>query len=116
MTGWKPDPLFRTLLHASGHGLAPFLIARLIWPQRWLRAGLIMAGTIAIDLDHLLATPIYDAARCSIGFHPLHGWFAAAGYAALLLMPRWWIRAIGAGCLWHLAVDGMDCLMIGLPA
>lgn len=73
-----------------------------------------MLATIAIDLDHLLATPIFDPNRCSIGFHPLHTLWAAAIYAALLLAPRWWVRAIGLGCLWHLVTDGGDCLMVGL--
>jgi hypothetical protein len=33
---------------------------------------LIMLATMLVDLDHLLADPIYDPNRCGIGFHPLH--------------------------------------------
>ena len=33
-----------------------------------------------VDLDHLLANPIYDPCRCSIGFHPLHNYFAIVIY------------------------------------
>jgi hypothetical protein len=66
-------------------------------------------ATMLIDIDHLLADPIFDPNRCSIGFHPLHTWWAALAYLALLMTPRWWARAIGLGCLWHLAVDGVDC-------
>ncbi|MEL6876003.1 MAG: DUF6122 family protein [Pseudomonadota bacterium] len=65
--------LLQPLLHYSGHFLLPFTIAWLIWRPHWRVAGLIMAATIAIDLDHLLADPIFDSERCSIGFHPLHG-------------------------------------------
>ncbi|WP_128892507.1 DUF6122 family protein [Erythrobacter sp. HKB08] len=105
--------LIQPLLHYGGHFLAPFLIAWLIWREKWQRAGLVIAATILIDLDHLLADPIFDPGRCSIGFHPLHTIYAAALYLALLAVPRWWVRAIGIGCLWHLAVDGGDCWMQG---
>ena len=29
-------------------------------------------ATMLVDLDHLLATPLYNPDRCSLGFHPLH--------------------------------------------
>jgi hypothetical protein len=93
------------------HFLAPFLLAKLFWGQRWRQAGAIMLGTMLIDLDHLLADPIFDPNRCSIGFHPLHTGWAAGGYAALLAIPDWRVRAVAVGCLWHLAVDYLDCLL-----
>ncbi|MEB3415054.1 DUF6122 family protein [Alteriqipengyuania sp. WL0013] len=99
------------LLHYGGHFAAPFALASVFFRDRWLAAGAIMAATIAIDIDHLLADPVFDPGRCSIGFHPLHTIWAALAYCALLAVPRWWVRAIAAGCLWHLAVDGGDCLM-----
>ena len=105
--------LLQPFLHYGGHWLVPFLIARAIWPANWLRAGLVIASANVIDLDHLLADPIFDPDRCSIGFHLLHGWLAALGFAALLLVPRWWVRAFGIGALWHLAVDYGDCVMQG---
>ncbi len=101
--------LFQPLLHYSGHLLLPFALACILWRERWRTAGLLMTATILIDADHLLATPIFDPHRCSIGFHPLHTVYAAIGYALLLLVPRWWARAIGLGCLLHLAVDWNDC-------
>ena len=70
-----------------------------------------MVAANLIDLDHLLADPIFDPDRCSIGFHLLHGWEAALAYGVLLLIPRWWTRALGLGALWHLAVDYGDCTM-----
>ncbi|MCP5396902.1 MAG: hypothetical protein H6918_09240 [Sphingomonadaceae bacterium] len=96
-------------LHIFGHAIAPFLLAWLIWRDKWLPAGALMTATILIDLDHLLADPIFDPNRCSIGFHPLHTMWAALGYAALLLVPKWWVRAIALGCLLHLATDSVDC-------
>ena len=106
--------LLQPFLHYGGHWLVPFLIARAIWPANRLRAGLVIASANFIDIDHLLADPIFDPNRCSIGFHLLHGWEAALGFAALLFVPRWWVRAFGIGALWHLAVDYGECLMQGL--
>ena len=39
-----------------------------------------MIATMLVDIDHLLATPIYDPLRCSIGYHPLHQLLPIAGY------------------------------------
>lgn len=98
-------------MHYGGHFLAPFLIAALICRGDWKRSGAVMVASNLIDLDHLLASPIFDPDRCSIGFHLLHGWVATLFYAAMLLVPRWWVRALGLGALWHLAVDWGDCAM-----
>ena len=40
-----------------------------------------------VDLDHLLADPIYDPERCSIGFHPLHSIPAIVVYALMFALP-----------------------------
>ncbi len=99
------------VLHYGGHWLVPFALGWLFWRENWLRAGFVIATANLIDLDHLLADPIFDPGRCSIGFHLLHGWIAAFAYAAMLLLPRWWVRALGLGALWHLTVDYGDCVM-----
>nr|WP_240049096.1 DUF6122 family protein [Parerythrobacter lutipelagi] len=98
-------------LHYGGHLAAPFAIAWLVWRERWKQAGLIILAANLIDLDHLLANLIFDPGRCSIGFHPLHTLYAAMIYAALLLVPKWWVRAFAVGALWHLVVDWGDCRM-----
>ena len=82
-----------------------------MWRGEWKRTGAVMVAANLIDLDHLLASPIFDPERCSIGFHLLHGWEAALAYTAMLFVPRWWARALGAGALWHLVVDYGDCMM-----
>lgn len=101
--------LIQTLLHYGGHWLVPFALGWLIWRENWLRAGAAIAAGNLIDLDHLLADPIFDPNRCSIGFHLLHGWEAALAYLVMLTIPRWWVRAFAIGALWHLAVDWGDC-------
>ncbi len=103
--------VFQLLLHYGGHWIAPFFIARLAAAGGWLRFAAVMLSANLIDLDHLLADPIFDSGRCSIGFHPMHGWVATFAYLAMLAIPRWWVRAFGIGALWHLAIDWGDCTM-----
>ena len=92
----------------------PFAIAWIVWRDNWKAAGAVIAAANLIDLDHLLADPIFDPGRCSIGFHLLHGWEAAVAYLLMLGVPKWWVRALGLGALWHLAVDWGDCAMQSL--
>lgn len=106
------EQMLQSIAHFGGHFLAPILIAWVFWRSMWKRPAVVMIAANAIDLDHLLATPIFDPTRCSVGFHLLHGWEAALAYIAMLLIPRWWARAFGLGALWHLAVDWGDCQMM----
>ena len=102
------------ILHYGGHWVAPLAFARLFAPGRWIPFAAVMLVANLIDLDHLLADPIFDPNRCSIGFHPLHTFPAALAYGAMLLVPRWWVRAFALGALWHLAVDWGDCALQAL--
>ena len=65
-----------------------------------------MAGML-IDIDHLLAAPVYDPQRCSIGFHPLHTWPALLVYGLFFLHPR--LRLLALGLVLHLLLDAADC-------
>ena len=62
---------------------------------------------MVVDLDHLLADPIYDPDRCSMGFHPLHTAPAVAVYVLLAAWPK--TRLVGVGLLIHMALDWVDC-------
>lgn len=101
-------------LHLVLHALVPALIAwllfrrRFIWALSWLAAGWL------IDIDHLLASPIYAPGRCSLGFHPLHSLPAIALYVALLFVRP--LRLLGLGLLIHIALDGIDCLRMSCTA
>ena len=66
-----------------------------------------MMLTMVVDIDHLLADPIYDPERCSIGFHPLHQLLPIAGYAVLSLIPK--TRSVGLGMMIHMGLDSIDC-------
>jgi hypothetical protein len=92
--------------------MAPFLIAKIFVKEKWFKFALFMASSIIIDLDHFLATPIFDPNRCSIGFHPLHTYWAALAYTVLLFIPSWKLRAFSLGCLLHLVADFSDCLFL----
>ena len=70
------------------------------------RYGLLLVGILS-DIDHLLADPIYDPERCSIGFHPLHTLAPAIVYL-LLVIPRQ-TRWVGLGLCFHILLDASDC-------
>jgi hypothetical protein len=69
-----------------------------------------MILTMLVDLDHILAHPMYDPNRCGIGFHPLHSYFAIVIYMALTIIPK--SRIVGVGLLIHMALDSLDCILI----
>ena len=99
-----------TILHVTLHFFVPFAVAKTIWKEKWIRPYIIMAVPIVVDLDHLLAEPIYDPNRCSIGTHPLHSLPAICIYMACLLSPH--TRIAASGLLIHMALDGTDCLWL----
>ena len=100
-----------TFIHYFLHFGFPLLLAYVFFRQDWKKAYLILLATMLIDLDHLLADPIFQANRCSIGFHPLHTYFAAMIYAVLLLFPKPY-KIIGLGLLFHLLTDLIDCMIM----
>ncbi|MEO1518265.1 MAG: DUF6122 family protein [Bacteroidota bacterium] len=100
-------PLAQSLTHYSLHLLFPGLIAWVFFRKEWKRAWLIMLATMLVDLDHLLADPIFDPGRCSIGFHPLHSYYAIGMYFLLAFVPKLRIPAIGL--LLHMMTDYQDC-------
>jgi hypothetical protein len=89
--------------------VVPGITARFAYRKIWLNAWLIMVLTMIVDLDHLLASPVYDPGRCGINFHPLHSYPAIGAYFLLLLMPK--LRIIGVGLLLHMGLDFIDCFV-----
>lgn len=67
-----------------------------------------MLATMLIDLDHLLADPIFSATRCSINFHPLHSYWAIVMYVLLAYFKK--TRIIAVGLILHIITDSIDCL------
>jgi multidrug efflux pump subunit AcrB len=102
--------MLQSLVHYGIHFIVPVVIALVWFKNQWKLALLIMLSTMLIDLDHLLATPIFDANRCSINFHPLHSYYAIALYILLSFIKK--TRILGIGCVIHMVADGADCLMM----
>ncbi len=102
--------MIRPIIHYGFHLIIPLLIALVFVPKNWKKVYLIFLGAMLIDLDHILATPVFDPNRCSIGFHPLHSYYAIAGYTAMLFFPK--VRIIAFALLWHIITDQLDCWMI----
>ena len=102
--------MIQPIVHYGIHFLAPLLIALIFFKNDWIKAFLIMIATMLIDLDHLLASPIFDANRCSINFHPLHSYYAIVVYV-LLLIPKV-TRLLGLGLCIHILADYADCLLM----
>ena len=102
--------VLRFTIHYSLHLLFPGIIAYVFFRKYWKVAWLLMLFTMLIDLDHLLVSPIFDANRCSINFHPLHTYIAGVGYVLLLFFNK--TRIIAIGLILHLLTDAIDCLWL----
>ena len=86
-----------SVIHLALHAAAPGIVAVLAFRPRWRAAWGWMLAMMVVDIDHLLADPIYDPDRCSIGFHPLHSWPAIGVYASVLLVSLVSSHRRGAG-------------------
>lgn len=123
------------MVHLALHVVVPLIAALLFYRERWPSTLIVLLATMMVDVDHLLADPIYDPERCSIGFHPLHTLPAVAVYVALWLVPavlqwresrdierstkagvlserRRYIHLAGLGLVIHMALDALDCWMM----
>lgn len=118
----------RPILHLILHVLVPFITAKWLtrtnttdnshisrqpikFTNSWQQAFLVMMLTMVIDIDHLLAEPIYQAGRCSINFHPLHTPIPIFIYFILCWPKK--TRVIGIGLMIHMVLDSLDCAMMG---
>jgi hypothetical protein len=102
--------MLQPLVHYGLHFGLPLVIALIFFKSHWLKAYGIMILGMLIDLDHLLANPIFDSNRCSINFHPLHSYYAIALYVLMLLPKK--TRLIGIGLVVHIIADTADCLLM----
>jgi hypothetical protein len=100
----------QSFTHYFLHFGFPLFIAYVFFKKEWKKAYLILIATMIVDLDHLLANPIFQAGRCSINFHPLHTYYAMMVYFGLLFIRRPY-NIIGVGLLFHMLTDFIDCLM-----
>ena len=101
----------QTFIHYFLHLGFPLGIALVFFKKDWKKVYFILIATMLVDLDHLVANPIFQANRCSINFHPLHTYYAMLIYV-LLLFFRKPFNLIGFGLLFHMLTDFIDCMMM----
>jgi len=99
--------MLQSIAHYGCHFLLPLAVALIWFKPKWKLAYFIMICGMLIDLDHLLATPIFDPNRCSINFHPLHTYYALSLYILITLYKK--TRLIGLGLIIHIIADIVDC-------
>ena len=102
--------MFRFIAHYGIHFIVPITVALIFFKKYKWRASIILLLGIFIDVDHLVANPIFDASRCSINYHPLHTYWAIAIYMTLLVFKK--TRIWGIAFLIHILADLVDCLFI----
>jgi len=92
------------------HVLAPLLIAFVFFRADWKRAYMIFMLTMLVDLDHLMANPVFMTCRCSIGFHVLHQYCVVPLYFVMSFFRV--TRLPGIGLSLHMLTDFIDCLFM----
>ncbi|PQJ81207.1 DUF6122 family protein [Polaribacter glomeratus] len=97
------------IVHYSLHFIIPFLIAYVFFRKNWKTVYLIFICSMLVDLDHLLANPIFQKNRCSINFHPLHSYVAIGIYFAGILFKK--TRILAFALLFHMLTDFIDCYL-----
>jgi len=96
-------------VHYGLHFIFPILIAYLFYKKSWKKVAFLFILTMLIDLDHLIAIPIFDPNRCSINFHPFHSYIAIGIYFIGLFFKR--TQIISLGLLMHIITDLIDCYL-----
>ncbi|WP_340066946.1 DUF6122 family protein [Ascidiimonas aurantiaca] len=102
--------MIRSIIHYGLHFAFPFLISFLFFRDRFFKTALVLLAGIVIDIDHILASPVFDPNRCSINYHPLHSYEAICIYALLFAFKK--TRILGLALLIHILADTADCLML----
>lgn len=103
----NPELARQSIIHLFLHFAVPLALATTAYRARWLQSYAYLMAGMLIDIDHLLADPIYDPGRCSVGFHPLHTLLPIVLYAVMLAHPK--TRLFGLGLCIHILLDSMDC-------
>ena len=96
-------------IHYSLHFIFPLLISLIFFNSKWNKVYLIFLLSKLVDLDHLLANPIFQENRCSINFHPLHSYIAIGIYFVGLFFSK--TRILAIALLFHMLTDLIDCYL-----
>ncbi|WP_220399458.1 DUF6122 family protein [Galbibacter sp. BG1] len=104
--------MLRFIIHYGIHFIVPILIAYFFYREKFIKVSLILLLGIAIDIDHLWATPIFESNRCSLNFHFFHSYYLIAVYIFLLFFKK--TRQIGLALVIHILADLSDCILMYL--
>lgn len=96
-------------IHYTLHFIFPFLIALIFFKSKWKTVYIIFLLSMVVDLDHLLANPIFEKSRCSINYHPLHSYIAIVFYSIGLFFKK--TRILCLALLFHMLTDLIDCYL-----
>ena len=103
------DPFYiREIVHYFLHLIFPVFIAKIFFKNNWRRAYFILLATMLVDLDHVFADPLFDPNRNSVGYHPLHSYWAIAAYFLGAIFLKGDYRIIAIGLLFHMFTDFQD--------
>jgi hypothetical protein len=97
------------VIHYGGHFVLPFIIALAFYRTNWKVVAFILLSTNLVDMDHLIANPVFMEDRCSIQFHWLHTYGFILIYV-LMALSKGWLRIVGIGLCLHMFFDFTDCL------
>jgi len=100
---------FKFLIHYGFHFVIPLIISIVFFKKNWKTVYLVFLLSMLIDLDHLLANPIFDKNRCSINFHPLHSYTAIGFYILGIFFNK--TRILSIALLLHILADYIDCYL-----
>lgn len=102
--------MLQTLVHYFLHFIFIGAIAYWYDKNNWKRNWLILLGTMAVDIDHLIANPIFAENRCSIGFHLLHSEYVIPLYfLGAFFLKNYTLRLVAIGLAFHMVTDTIDC-------
>ena len=101
----------QVFIHYFLHFAFPLFIAFGFYRNDWKNVYLILVATMLVDVDHILASPVFQENRYSINFHPFHTYYSMVGYMVLVFF-RKPFNVIGIGLLLHMLTDLIDCLMM----
>lgn len=101
----------QTFLHYFLHFGFIGVIAFVFFRDDWKKVYLIILATMLVDLDHLIADPIFQSNRISVGYHFLHTHYAIIVYIGMLFLPRPY-NIIGVGLVFHMVTDFIDGLFM----
>ncbi len=103
--------MLQSIVHYFLHFIFIGAIAYSYDKKNWKRNWLILLATMLVDLDHLLANPVFAPNRCSIGFHLLHSIYVIPLYfLGVIFLKNNLLRLIAIGLAFHMITDFIDCL------